>query len=118
MPSNQSSEVGGTPSVGRTDAGKRFRWHRVDWLVLGHPQRILIAHQSLRVQFERLAHQFSNSAFVRNRALLSIVDYDHLPPYYHPVQDVTPYTGHGGAEFTKGFNGIIVKQIAHLVVEC
>lgn len=49
------------PLVCGPHAGQRLGRHRVDGLVLGHPQRVFVAHQCLRVQFERLAHKLGNS---------------------------------------------------------
>lgn len=50
--------------IGSANAGQRLGRHRVDWLILGNAQRVLVANQGLRMQFERLAHELCNSVFV------------------------------------------------------
>ena len=40
-----------------------------------------------------------------------------VPPNHHTIQNVTPNTGHSGTELAKCIDGVVIKQIPHLVVD-
>ena len=65
------------------DAGERLGRHRVDRLVLGNAQGILVADQGLGVQLERLAHQLGDSI----RQLVTVQSYRGMITY---PQTTTP----------------------------
>lgn len=109
----RKKEIG---SISGANTGQCLCRHRVDWLVLGNAQRVFVAHQGLCVQFERLAHQLCNSEISLANRSHELQEKKHSPPDYDTVQDVTPYTGHGRTEFPKGVDSVVIKQVAHFVV--
>lgn len=97
------------------DARKALGGHRVQGLVFGNVQRVLITNQSLGVELEGFTHEFGDSSnqlvqFAKRRRR-------SLPPNNDTVKYVTPDARNSGAQLAKGINCVVVKEIANLAVD-